>query len=155
MEKDVYEVESSARFIAHNDPPVFCTMCAKKLTIWDMQEPFGFDHLIGYGSSYDMRHIRFRLCCNCFDKVMDWMRPQCRNDPVILDKIDWYTIRKEDVPLMEEVAENLNNVGAWNLLAHLSALSDPNADGTHQYLENLAEALRPIPQNEEKNTTDL
>ena len=56
---------------------------------------------------------------------------------------------------MEEVAENLNNVGAGNLLAHLSALSDPNADGTHQYLENLAEALRPIPQNEEKNTTDL
>lgn len=155
MEEEIYAVESSARFIADNDPPVFCTMCAKKLTVWDRQEKFSFDRLIGYGSRYDTSHIRFQFCCDCFDKFMDWMRPQCASDPVLDDEADWYTIRKEDIPLMEAVAKNLNAEGAKNLLAHLSALSDPNAEGTHQYLENLAEALRPILQNEEKNTTDL
>lgn len=150
MTKNEYFVEASGRLIADDDPPTFCTMCGKQMDVWDKQEKFEFDHLVGYGSKYDTSHIRFGLCCSCFDKTMDWMRPQCVTDPVLDDETDWYCIRQEDIPLMKEVAGNLNAEGAKNLLAQLSRLSIGGADGTHGYLEALAEALRPIP----LNTTD-
>ena len=59
-----------------------CNMCGKSFTFWDNQENFCLDHRVGFGSSYDLHRIRLNLCCNCFDKVMDWIHPQCMHNPV-------------------------------------------------------------------------
>ena len=48
-----------------------CSSCGKTFDIWDFQEDFSFDKYIGYGSKYDEHHIKFYLCCNCFDKIFD------------------------------------------------------------------------------------
>jgi hypothetical protein len=57
-------------------------MCGKTFNFWDNQESFCFDHYIGYGSTHDFERIRLNLCCHCFDKVIDWIIPQCKHDPM-------------------------------------------------------------------------
>ena len=59
-----------------------CNMCGKTFDIWDSQENFSFDHFIGFGSTHDLHRIRLNLCCRCFDKVIDWMLPQCKYNPM-------------------------------------------------------------------------
>ena len=64
------------------DKHTHCTMCGKKLDIWDKHEKFYFDKYIGYGSKHDLKHIRFDLCCDCFDKVMDKILPMFDEKPI-------------------------------------------------------------------------
>ncbi|MBE6618199.1 MAG: hypothetical protein E7626_00260 [Ruminococcaceae bacterium] len=59
-----------------------CNMCGKVFDFWDTNENFCFDCYIGYGSSYDLQRLRLNLCCDCFDKVLDWMLPQCKINPM-------------------------------------------------------------------------
>lgn len=59
-----------------------CNMCGKDFDMWDEQEDFCFEHVIGYGSKYDMHKVDLKLCCDCFDKVMDFILPQCKDDPM-------------------------------------------------------------------------
>ena len=59
-----------------------CSMCGKEFDEWDEQENFCFEHNVGYGSKYDMCKIDLKLCCDCFDKVMDYIVSQCRDNPV-------------------------------------------------------------------------
>ena len=40
-----------------------CSMCGKVFDIFDEQEDFCFDRHIGYGSEFDLTHIKFNLCC--------------------------------------------------------------------------------------------
>lgn len=49
---------------------------------WDYQEKFSFKSYIGYGSKYDLNKIDLNLCCSCFDKVMDFIIPQCKIIPL-------------------------------------------------------------------------
>lgn len=63
-------------------PTKVCNMCGKKFGLWDHQEDFCFDHKIGYGSAHDLERIQLNLCCRCFDKVIDWILPQCRHNPM-------------------------------------------------------------------------
>ena len=55
-----------------------CSACSKIFDICDYQEDFTFDKWIGYGSKYDEQHISFRLCCNCFDKIFDVIKPMIK-----------------------------------------------------------------------------
>ena len=48
-----------------------------------MQENFCFDRVIGYGSKYDEMQIRFNLCCECFDKIIDINKPIIKNIEII------------------------------------------------------------------------
>lgn len=57
-------------------------MCGKELDMWDLQEDFSFNHHVGYGSKYDCDVIHLALCCDCFDKVMDYIVPQCKISPI-------------------------------------------------------------------------
>ena len=59
-----------------------CHMCGSTFKFWDHEENISFDHFIGYGSSHDMHRVRINLCCACFDKVLDWVLPQCKNNPM-------------------------------------------------------------------------
>lgn len=57
-------------------------MCGGKFDFRDHKENIHFDHFFGYGSAHDMHRIRLNLCCKCFDKVVDWMLPQCKHNPL-------------------------------------------------------------------------
>lgn len=64
-------------------PDGLCTMCGKKLDMWDEQENFSFSSHIGYGSKYDTTIIDIRLCCDCFDKIIDNIAINGKYDPVV------------------------------------------------------------------------
>ena len=63
-------------------PTKVCNMCGKTFDIWDHQENFCVDRCLGYGSAHDFEHIQLNLCCQCFDKVIDWILPQCKHNPM-------------------------------------------------------------------------
>lgn len=48
-----------------------CNMCGKTFDEWDEQEDFSMERSIGYGSRYDLCHLRLNLCCNCMDRIID------------------------------------------------------------------------------------
>ena len=66
-------------------PSETCNFCGKKFNEWDFQENVRFDHNFGYGSPYDFYHIDLNLCCTCTAKVLDWLVPQCKHDPLTED----------------------------------------------------------------------
>lgn len=59
-----------------------CNMCAKVFDKWDYQENFCFDYHIGYGSKYDLNRLKLNLCIDCFDKVLDFILPQRKTNPL-------------------------------------------------------------------------
>ena len=64
-----------------------CTMCGKKFDVWDEQQNFVVDREIGYGSKYDYHHIQMNLCCDCFDRVVDYIVDNSKTNP--LTESDW------------------------------------------------------------------
>ena len=56
-----------------------CSACGKTFDEFDYAEDFTFDKYIGYGSIHDEEHIKFRLCCECFDKIFDIIKPMIKN----------------------------------------------------------------------------
>ena len=72
----------------HNESKKQCTMCGKYFDLWDEQENFCLNRRIGYGSSYDSCQVKLRLCCGCFDRVLDMVVPLCGTNP-ITDLTDW------------------------------------------------------------------
>ena len=59
-----------------------CHLCGKQFNLWDERQDFSFERHVGYGSKYARKDIALNLCCNCFDKVMNWLLPQCAVDPM-------------------------------------------------------------------------
>lgn len=55
-----------------------CNFCGKVLDYWDLQEDISADRFIGYGSKYDLYRLQFKLCCGCFDRLLDQMAPKCK-----------------------------------------------------------------------------
>ena len=78
MRDNGWLVEDCESFI----PIRTCNMCGKTFDYWDHEENISLDHFIGYGSKRDMHRMRLNLCCKCFDKVVDWILPQCKHDPM-------------------------------------------------------------------------
>lgn len=62
-----------------------CNMCGKEFDFWDEQENFCFEYQIGYGSVHDGENLSLNLCCDCFDKVIDMIAPQCKINPLSED----------------------------------------------------------------------
>lgn len=50
--------------------------------MWDEQESRSIRDRFGYGSKHDGDYINLDLCCECFDKVIDWIVPQCKINPI-------------------------------------------------------------------------
>ena len=69
----------------YEDAPTVCNMCGNEFDEYDFQENCRFDHRFGYGSKYDFYHLELNLCCECTGKVLDWLLPQCKHDPVTYD----------------------------------------------------------------------
>lgn len=62
--------------------PTKCTMCSNVFDNWDYQENFCLDYHIGYGSKYDCNRLKLNLCIDCFDKVLDFILPKCKTNPL-------------------------------------------------------------------------
>lgn len=60
-----------------------CNMCGRILTEYDIQENFGFDYHVGYGSRHDLEIIKARFCCDCFDDLLDSLIQKCKINPVV------------------------------------------------------------------------
>jgi len=67
---------------SNNKREQVCNICGKEFDKWDKQEKFGFHYKIGYGSNYDLTKIDLNMCCGCFDKLLDYILPQCKIDPL-------------------------------------------------------------------------
>ena len=59
-----------------------CTMCSKMLDEIDEEQDFHFKQWIGYGSKSDMNIFEARLCCDCFDKILDTVLPMFKSNPL-------------------------------------------------------------------------
>lgn len=59
-----------------------CNICGKTFDMWDDQEDFSIYRHIGYGSKYDGCKVEFDMCCDCFDRLLDTLVPQCLINPV-------------------------------------------------------------------------
>lgn len=46
--------------------------------MYNEQENFGLHYIVGYGPKYDCEVIDADFCCDCFDKIIDWIKPQCK-----------------------------------------------------------------------------
>jgi len=50
-----------------------CSLCGKELDFWDEEQGFRIDHHVGYGSIYDGDHIKEQLCCECLDRLIEFL----------------------------------------------------------------------------------
>ena len=64
-----------------------CTMCGKQFSILDVQDGWIYSDHKGYGSKYDETIIKFNLCADCMDKVIDFVRGNSIN-PVYMKDYD-------------------------------------------------------------------
>ena len=64
-----------------NEAKQVCNVCGKVFDQLDEQENFGFDYHVGYGSRYDLTHLKAHICIDCFDKLMDGFIPLCKISP--------------------------------------------------------------------------
>ena len=64
------------------NPESICTMCGRNLDEADQEQDFHFKRWIGYGSKYDLNICEARLCCDCFDKILDAELPMFKINPL-------------------------------------------------------------------------
>lgn len=58
----------------------YCNLCGKVLDMCDEHCDFVISkEFIGYGSKYDGDAVELRLCCECFDAIVD----ACHLNPII------------------------------------------------------------------------
>ena len=65
--------------VTRRKPHVKCSLCGKPLTPVDLSQRFEIHRVVGYGSAYDMAEIHLRMCCDCFDAMVDG----CEISPVV------------------------------------------------------------------------
>lgn len=51
-----------------------CNMCGKTMDTYDRNLDMSFGRSIGYGSKYDGEIFDIDLCCDCFDKLVDFCK---------------------------------------------------------------------------------
>lgn len=55
-----------------------CNRCGKELDLYDLQQEFHIHTQVGYGSIHDGDFADLRLCCECFDALVE----QCSVSPI-------------------------------------------------------------------------
>lgn len=80
----VYIVADGSKHYAYlmDFQPIRCNICGKAFDSYDYHHDLCFDKCMGFGSVHDLERIRLNLCCDCFDKVLDRVLPQCKIDPI-------------------------------------------------------------------------
>ncbi len=49
---------------------IHCNGCGRELDFWDLQQNFTIHKRVEYGSIYDGSLVDLRLCCECFDSLV-------------------------------------------------------------------------------------
>ena len=88
-----------------------CSACRKTFDIWDFQEDFTFDKYIGYGSKNDEHHIRFHLCCDCFDKIFDVIKPMIKD--IEIEEYNEFEMAGYKVIDLEKNPEEAEKMRKW------------------------------------------
>ena len=102
-----------------------CTMCGKQFTTWDSQQGFGFDYTCGHGTRFEDQHIKIDLCCECFDEVMDFLIPLCKEDPILETERKYRgQIDDESGDRLIRLEKVLNNPLATDIITRLKNSSD-------------------------------
>jgi len=57
-----------------------CNKCGKVLSSYD---DFKLNYRFGYGSKNDNDEIDLDLCNECLDKLIGWLRQQCKHDIIV------------------------------------------------------------------------
>lgn len=63
--------------------PPLCNRCGKPLDSLDMNAIPEFDCFVGYGSKYDLEHIKAFLCIDCFDAMVDQAVKEFKISPFV------------------------------------------------------------------------
>lgn len=61
----------------------YCNYCGKQI---DNKDDYQHHHIyipMWYGSKYDGDDVQADLCLECTDKLIDFLRPLCKYDPVV------------------------------------------------------------------------
>lgn len=113
-----------------------CTMCGKELTLLDDDFDLTFDMFPGEGSRYDLSHLHMELCYECFDKIIDWIRPQCKVDPIIEEDVDdGFGVSGEVLSRYEKLCRHLSVEGIQTCTHLLNSL--PTTESKEDYVEML------------------
>lgn len=48
-----------------------CNLCGDKLRLCDLRNRFVIDRQISYGSEYNGSRVVLRMCCSCFDRLVE------------------------------------------------------------------------------------
>ena len=78
-----------------------CNLCGKKFDMWDEEENFCFRHRFRYGSKYDCYQLDLKLCCKCFDSLMDELVPRCKTNPLSEPYSELAMAYAQDMPNLE------------------------------------------------------
>lgn len=57
---------------------IHCNGCGRELDFWDLQQNFTIHKRVEYGSIYDGSLVDLRLCCECFDSLVQ----ACKLPPI-------------------------------------------------------------------------
>lgn len=55
-----------------------CNMCGKDFDLFDMQEHFSINRILGFGTKHDGCKLEMDICCECMDKLIE----SCKISPV-------------------------------------------------------------------------
>lgn len=59
-----------------------CNVCGNEFDLYDEYQDISVCRKIGYGSKYDEDTLKFDMCCDCFDMVIDMINPICKHSIV-------------------------------------------------------------------------
>lgn len=82
-----------------------CNVCGKDFNTYDLNEKFGFDFHVGYGSKHDCEHLQADICIECFDRLIDKFIAACKISPIVCeDYLDKQGVDIADCPeLLNEI----------------------------------------------------
>jgi len=52
-------------------PLLYCNLCGAILNRMDLKNRLAISRDVGRGSSYNGSHITMRMCCSCFDRLVE------------------------------------------------------------------------------------
>lgn len=116
-----------------------CTICGKELDCYDLQEKLEYDNIMGYGSRYDCCHVRIRLCCGCFDKLIGAMRRKGAEDPVICTDVRFAgEMSNDQANRMAKLTKYMSQAGADAIVERIARM---NAEEIEAEIEKLEHAF--------------
>ena len=59
------------RIIRATRPRPVCNLCGKRFDRKDVRQNFTIKSVVGPGSDYEGSRVIMRMCCDCFDRILE------------------------------------------------------------------------------------